>query len=129
MTVMTCSVSPLTKAVFDGAMKARQWPQGPPLSCPGCQSLGREIAPARSQDALPAVYTVEEVATILRVDDKLIRKMIKAKQIRAIQVGRNIRVARAWIENWLAGADDTPDIREGAVATMPSRSRAGGLGQ
>jgi excisionase family DNA binding protein len=47
------------------------------------------------------VYTVEEAAKLLKVDEMTIRRMIDRKEIVASRVGRSIRIPRSELEKYL----------------------------
>jgi len=56
-------------------------------------------------------YTVEEVAKLLRVHKRTIMRFIEAKQLRAIRVGRQLRIAESALEEYLrsSGQEQPPD--------------------
>ena len=45
-----------------------------------------------SADALQAVFTVKETATILKVSTRTVRRLIKEKTLAVVRVGRSVRV-------------------------------------
>ena len=56
-----------------------------------------------SVDDLPLVLTVVEVAVELRCAKWAIYEMVKRGDLRAVHVGRNLRIPRAELERLLAG--------------------------
>jgi len=56
-----------------------------------------------SVDDLPLVLTVVEVADELRVGKWAIYDMVKRGDLRAVHVGRNLRIPRAELGRFLAG--------------------------
>lgn len=53
----------------------------------------------------PAALTVAEVAEILRVSTKTVYKMIKTGTLRAVKVGRENRIAKSILIDYLRAAD------------------------
>ncbi len=51
------------------------------------------------------VLTVEEVAKLLRVSRKTVEKLIYAKKLHAVKVGRVWRIPRAAVEAFLEGKE------------------------
>ncbi|GAA5337528.1 helix-turn-helix domain-containing protein [Thermus antranikianii] len=49
--------------------------------------------------------TVEEVAKLLRVSRKTVEKLIYAKKLHAVKVGRVWRIPRAAVEAFLGGKE------------------------
>ena len=49
------------------------------------------------------VYSIEEAAKLLKVNQMTIRRMIKRGEIHANQVGRQYRIPRSEIEKFLTG--------------------------
>ena len=45
--------------------------------------------------------TTEELAKALRVHVRTIMRIIERKQLKAVRVGRNWRMRREWVEEWL----------------------------
>jgi len=56
-----------------------------------------------SVDDLPLVLTVVEVAAELRCAKWCVYEMVKRGDLRAVHVGRNLRIPRAELERFLAG--------------------------
>ncbi len=56
-----------------------------------------------SVDDLPLVLTVVEVAAELRCAKWCVYEMVKRGDLRAVHVGRNLRIPRAELERLLAG--------------------------
>ncbi len=56
-----------------------------------------------SVDDLPLVLTVVEVAAELRCAKWCVYEMVKRGDLRAVHVGRNLRVPRAELGRFLAG--------------------------
>lgn len=46
-------------------------------------------------------YTIEEVATILRVSPQTVRKLIKEKQLKAVRVGVQLRIKKEELDRFL----------------------------
>lgn len=53
----------------------------------------------------PVVYTIEDVARILKVDDQTVRKLIASRELRHKRVGRQFRITREMLQEYL----DKPD--------------------
>jgi excisionase family DNA binding protein len=51
----------------------------------------------------PKVYTLREVAAVLRVDESTVYRLIAARRIRRIQGIRHIRVTQVALNNFLRG--------------------------
>jgi excisionase family DNA binding protein len=49
----------------------------------------------------PAMMTVQEVATALRIDPRSVRHWGKSGRLAALQLGRNYRFAKAEVLRWL----------------------------
>jgi excisionase family DNA binding protein len=58
---------------------------------------------------LPAMYTVDEVAKILRRSPQTIRKLIKRKKIPAVRVGGGWLVSETTLQRLINGEIDTED--------------------
>ena len=54
------------------------------------------------------VFTVEEVAAIVRMDEETIRRAIRAKRLRAAKPGRDFRVTEADLEAWWMASGGGP---------------------
>lgn len=54
----------------------------------------------------PAVLTVAEVSEILRVSTKTVYKLIKEKNLPAVKVGRENRIAKSHLINYLRQIDN-----------------------
>ena len=67
--------------------------------------------------------TIAEVAFLLRVDHKVVRRAIKAGQLPAVRIGRVIRVNAAVIDDQLAVQPERP---ESAVPRLPRPARPSG---
>lgn len=55
------------------------------------------------------LLTVGEVATLMRVSNMTVYRLIKAGQLSAIRVGKNYRIRRADVERYLS--ERSTDIR------------------
>ena len=53
------------------------------------------------QDFGDPLLTVSEVATLMRVSNMTVYRMIKAGQLAAIRVGKNYRIRRSDVERYL----------------------------
>jgi excisionase family DNA binding protein len=62
----------------------------------------------RDLDGLPPMLTVKEGAQLLRVNVKTLYAEIQAKRLRAIRVGRTVRVPRAVVLSMLEQARVSP---------------------
>lgn len=60
----------------------------------------------------PQLLTVEEVAAILRTHPDCVYRMIRAKQLPAVRLGRAVRVVREALDRWIL-AGGTPAGAEG----------------
>lgn len=49
----------------------------------------------------PHLLTVEEVAAILRTHPDCVYRMIRAKRLPAVRLGRAVRVAREALDRWI----------------------------
>jgi excisionase family DNA binding protein len=74
--------------------------------------LGTDLLIGRSRDEGPAmaalpegqeIFTVDEVADILRVNRRIVLKMLNNQQLAGVKVGRAWRVTREALEQFLAG--------------------------
>jgi excisionase family DNA binding protein len=54
----------------------------------------------------PIVYTVEDVARILKVDEQTVRKLIADGELRYKRVGRQYRITKEMLQEYL----DKPEI-------------------
>ena len=52
------------------------------------------------------VYTIMDVAMILKVSEKTVYRMIKERKLPHIRVGKQIRVSAAVLERYLQGGDN-----------------------
>lgn len=48
------------------------------------------------------LYTIEEVAKILRVSEATVRRLIKSGQLEAIQVGSQYRISQEELDKFLS---------------------------
>jgi excisionase family DNA binding protein len=55
----------------------------------------------------PKVYTVEELAALLKVNPRTVYKMVDAGQIRSVRAGRQIRIPQEALDAYLRGAQTT----------------------
>jgi excisionase family DNA binding protein len=51
------------------------------------------------------IYTIEEVADILKVSQQTVRKLIREKKLRTVRVGVQIRIRQSEIDRFLSGSD------------------------
>lgn len=56
-----------------------------------------------AQDLDEPLLTVGEVATLMRVSNMTVYRLIKAGQLAAIRVGKNYRIRRSDIQRYLTG--------------------------
>jgi excisionase family DNA binding protein len=77
-----------------------------------CSTATREIATTKNEpsllDGLPAMLTVKETARFLRTNVKTVYAEIQARRLRAIRVGRVIRVPRTVLTFMLEQARVSP---------------------
>ena len=57
-------------------------------------------------DNLPLALTVKEVAKLLGISRNTAYRLIKSKKLRSVRVGRQIRVPRSALEEYLNGGPD-----------------------
>jgi excisionase family DNA binding protein len=53
--------------------------------------------------AEPKVYTVEEVAELLKVNPRTVYKMVQQSEIRSVRAGRQIRITGEALDAYLRG--------------------------
>lgn len=53
----------------------------------------------------PVVYTIKDVARILKVDDQTVTKLVQSGELRHKKVGRQYRITREMLQEFL----DKPD--------------------
>ena len=51
---------------------------------------------------MDGMLTVEEIARQFNVSPRTVIRLIKAREIRALRVGRQWRFKKEWIEEWIA---------------------------
>lgn len=61
------------------------------------------------------VYTIHDVAAILKRDSQYVRQEIRAGNLKAKRCGRTLRIRKEWLEAWLEG--DTPICNPMTVRT------------
>ncbi len=54
-----------------------------------------------SEAIAPKVYTVKELAELLKVEDQIVRRMIKGEQISAFKVGSQYRVTEEALKKYI----------------------------
>lgn len=54
------------------------------------------------------VYTIDEVADRLKVHVNTVRRAIDRREIRAVHIGRQVRVSKAELERVIAQGTDAP---------------------
>jgi excisionase family DNA binding protein len=62
------------------------------------------------------VYTIHDVATIIKRNTQYVRQEIRIGNLKAKRVGRTLRIRKEWLETWLES--DTP-----IANPMPVRTR------
>lgn len=50
---------------------------------------------------MPEILTVEDIAEQFKVSTRTVVRLIERNELRAIRVGRQWRVYREWIDEWL----------------------------
>lgn len=71
-------------------------------------------------EALPSVLDVAECASLLRVDPKTVRRMLKDGELRGARCGRHFRIPRVHVEQ-LLGLAPRPG---GTTLSLPTRAPA-----
>ena len=51
----------------------------------------------------PKIYTIEEVAALLRVNPRTVYRMVQDGTIRSVRAGRQIRIPEAALDAYLRG--------------------------
>lgn len=64
-------------------------------------------SPNRERDRHQAWFTVSEIARHLRVHEDTIRRAIQKGNLKALTIGRRVRLRREWVETWLAANTST----------------------
>lgn len=54
------------------------------------------------------IFTVEEVADILKVSARTVKRLISRQQLIAVHVGRRLRITQAQLDAYLAQASISP---------------------
>lgn len=65
-----------------------------------------------SNDALPLTMTVAQIAKLLGVSKNTAYKLVRSMSLRSIRIGRQIRVPRSALEDYLNGI--TPERSQSA---------------
>lgn len=60
-------------------------------------------------EKLPLALTVKEVAKLLGISRNTAYRLIRSKRLRSIRVGRQIRVPRSALEDYLNGIEPDKD--------------------
>ena len=71
----------------------------------------------RSFDDLPLVFRVEDLMPILDIGRNAAYELIRCGQIRSVRIGRQIRVPKDAVAEFLAGRKETNRPGEGAPQT------------
>lgn len=56
-------------------------------------------------DKLPLALTVKEVAALLKISRNTAYRLVRSKRLKSIRVGRQIRVPRSALEDYLNGVE------------------------
>ena len=56
-------------------------------------------------EKIPLVLTVKEVAKLLGISKNTAYRLVRSKKLRSIRVGRQIRISRIALENYLNGIE------------------------
>lgn len=59
-------------------------------------------------DELNDLVTVTELATALRVNPETIRRWIKTKKLKAVKMGKSIRISKANLEEYMTRQSTQP---------------------
>jgi excisionase family DNA binding protein len=62
------------------------------------------MAIGRDMESPSMVYTVEEVAKILRVSTQTVRKLIRQKKLKAFAVGSQLRIKKEELDKYMNSA-------------------------
>lgn len=80
--------------------------------CPGCGAPGCPATDARaalvaprSSDLTP-LLTMPEVARLLRLDERTIRRLIAARRLPCLRLGRQLRFDPRALSRWLAAREE-----------------------
>ena len=60
----------------------------------------------QKQEQEEQIYTVDDIARILRIDEQTVRKLIKQGSLKAKRVGRQFRITEKMLQDYL----DSPEI-------------------
>ena len=63
------------------------------------------MAKPKPHSEYPDAMTVKELAAFLRVGERTVYEMLLQQQIPHIRIGRQYRILRAVVEQWMAGGD------------------------
>jgi len=55
-----------------------------------------------SNDALPPLLTLPDLAAVLRIHERTIRRMVATRRMPCVRIGRTIRFDAADVARWLA---------------------------
>lgn len=78
-----------------------------------------------AQALISPLVTVEEVAHLVRLTPAAIRRMIRAREIPATRIGREYRIPRRVVENWLAPLNET-NLKEAAFGLWKGKKHPPG---
>jgi excisionase family DNA binding protein len=67
----------------------------------------------RHDDAVGPVLTVSEVADTLRVSSMTVYRLVKAGELPALRIGKNIRIRATDLEGYLASGVVASDMQNG----------------
>lgn len=59
-----------------------------------------------NSNEFPKLYTMEEVANILRVSSRTVKNMVKSEKIKAIKIGHSVRITHDEINRLLGIKND-----------------------
>ena len=68
-----------------------------------CAYLAQEV---REMDNLPLALTVKDVAKLLGISRNTTYRLVRSKKLPSIRVGRQIRIPRSALEEYLNGRTD-----------------------
>ncbi|WP_434424577.1 helix-turn-helix domain-containing protein [Nannocystis pusilla] len=63
--------------------------------------LIQKIDRQRKEQPIPPILGINEIARLIRVDHRTVRKAIKAGELPALRVGRDFRILRQDLSAWL----------------------------
>ncbi len=72
------------------------------------------------------LLTTQEVATLLRVSEVTVRRLIRARVLGVVRIGRSVRISPSQVATYLAENSENPTPRPPKTAPLPNWVGAGG---